>query len=92
MWVTARLLGFRVKTIRLDRTRRGWHVVIDLRANARNSRLARSIRNGFTPLQKVALQAVFGSDVRRETLNLMRVFNGNGGDKRWNILYSRKLR
>jgi hypothetical protein len=85
LWVTSRILGLRPIFIRFDRTRRGWHIVIRLeRRKGKNG--------GFTPLEKVALQAVFGSDVRRESLNLMRVLHGNGKDKRWNILYSRKLK
>jgi hypothetical protein len=85
MWVTSRIIGLRVNFIRYDRTRRGWHIVIRLERRKRKN-------GGFTPLEKVALQAVFGSDARREALNLMRVINGNGKDKRWNILYSRKLK
>lgn len=79
VWTVFRLLGIRPISIRLDRTRRGWHMVI---------RCDRC----FTPVEKVALQAVLGSDARRESLNLMRVINGHGGDKRWNVLYREKLR
>jgi hypothetical protein len=80
IFVVFRLLGsISPRWVRYDRTRRGWHVVI---------KLSRSL----TPVETVALQAVLGSDSRRESLNLMRVLHGGGGDKRWNILYSRKLR
>lgn len=46
------------------------------------------------PAEIVALQAVLGSDRRRETLNLMRVMSefGPEGNKRWNILYRSKLK
>lgn len=74
------MLGVSPLFIRHDRTRRGWHVVI--RWNRK-----------FEPAERVALQAVLGSDVKRETLNLMRVIGGrHRGNKRWNILYSHKIR
>jgi hypothetical protein len=62
-----------------ERTARGWHVVIGLSIS-------------ITPIETVALQAILGSDPRRESLNLMRVLYGGGSDKRWNILYKRKLK
>ena len=81
LWAVCRIIGAHPKTIRFDRTRRGWHVVIEL-------------SEWFSPLEVVAMQAVLGSDARREALNLMRVLSEYGrlGEKRWNILYSRKLK
>jgi hypothetical protein len=80
MCVSFRIIGtVKPKWINYSRTRRGWHVEIGL-----NKRIG--------PLEIVALQAVLGSDPRRECLNLMRVMNGGAVDRRWNILYSRKLR
>lgn len=53
------------------------------------------------PLQALALQAILGSDYRRETLNWFRLdsqrkIQANSSDLspasfRWNILYHRKL-
>lgn len=70
----------------LERTRRGWHVVIRLREK-------------LLPSEIVALQSILGSDGRREALNFMRAFamrqkcNGVTGywRKRWNILFAGKL-
>lgn len=81
VFAVARILSLRPLWIRYDpSTRKGWHVIIQW-----NRRMA--------PAEIVALQAVLGSDRRRETLNLMRVMGGlpkeAGG--RWNILYSAKL-
>ena len=47
----------------------------------------------FLPIEHVAIQAILGSDFRRETLNLMRVLSEprGAGRKRWNILYEHKL-
>lgn len=86
VWIVLRSLGLRPVWIKLRRSRRGWHVVIRLRGPALN------------PLAIVALQAVCGSDARRETLNLMRVLNieRHGASQfwraRWNILYREKVR
>jgi hypothetical protein len=49
--------------------------------------------NRWQPLEIVALQAILGSDPKREAFNLLRVRSGtdltdNWG---WNVLYSRKL-
>lgn len=70
--------------LELRKTVRGWHVIVTL---------ARPIE----PLVLVALQAILGSDPRRETFNLVRAQNlalapecfasGSG----WNTLYSEKL-
>ena len=66
--------------VRYDRTRHGWHVVIQL---------PRAIH----PAATVALQAILGSDPRRETLNLMRALaEPKGlGASHWNILFREKL-
>lgn len=71
----------------MERTRRGWHVLIKLRER-------------LLPSELVALQSCLGSDGRREALNLMRALairkECDGvtpyWKKRWNILFSGKLR
>lgn len=90
LWSKLRIFGVRPRYIRLDRTRRGWHVLIAL--CGWKKRLRRRDKVYVAALEKVALQAVLGSDVKREVLNLMRIFNGGGKDKRWNILYREKLK
>ena len=81
----ARIAGFGVEWVRHDRTRRGWHVVI------------RTDRK-LLPAEQVALQAILGSDPRRELLNIMRVIAIRRRDPgvewrgRWNILFSGKLK
>ena len=77
-WWVARVLGIRPLYIRIDRTRRGWHVV-----TVWNTR--------FKPLEIVALQAILGSDPRREAFNLIRVRSGKGGNRRWNLLFESKI-
>lgn len=84
MYVVARLCGLVPKWVEYYRTRRGWHVTIQWSRK-------------LEPLAIVALQAVLGSDPRRESLNLMRVLNKadikhGGKQNKWNLLYSRKLK
>lgn len=75
------ILDMKPREIRYDRTQHGWHVVIRLQK----------------PLSKiaiVALQAILGSDPRRETLNLMRALSvkwDNFSTRRWNVLFEYKL-
>jgi hypothetical protein len=78
VWRIARLCQIRPRVIRIDRTRHGWHMVIEWDRN-------------FTPWQIVALQCVLGSDRRREAYNLARVFSGKSRNRRWNLLFSEKL-
>jgi len=84
MWEINRvfhILDIRPEWIRFDRTRHGWHMIIQLRK----------------PLEKcalVALQAILGSDPRRETLNLMRALSvrmSAFAARRWNVLFEYKL-
>lgn len=85
IFVTFRAIGIRTKWVRFDRTRKGWHVILCLNTE-------------ISPSQTIALQAILGSDKRRETLNLMRVMEmeRHGATpfwrKRWNLLYERKLK
>ena len=77
----ARMLDARVEWMRIDRTARGWHLVVEWNRD-------------FEPAQTIALQAILGSDPKREALNLWRVLSGirtEGQKKCWNILYRRKL-
>lgn len=77
----ARIVGLRPRWVRYDKTRRGWHVVIQWNRIMSDSEL-------------VALQFALGSDYKRETLNLMRVMarpSNRAQRCRWNILYERKL-
>jgi hypothetical protein len=84
MLAVLRTIGLRPMWLRTDRTRRGWHVII---------RLTRSLR----PAETVAVQALLGSDSRRESLNLMRAISVQRRDpgpfwrRRWNLLFSYKL-
>jgi hypothetical protein len=84
MFAVLRTIGLRPVWVRTDRTRRGWHVRI---------RLTRRL----LPAETVALQALLGSDDRRECLNLMRVMSLARQDpgpyfrRRWNLLFKEKL-
>lgn len=73
----ARVLRVRVVALRVDRTRNGYHGVMHL-----------SRRVSATTL--VALQAIFGSDWKRETFNLARVRKLSEHPQwqdRWNLLF-----
>lgn len=71
----------------MERTRRGWHVVITLEEK-------------LLPAETVALQLALGDDQRRGALNLMRAIairkkrlQGNSfWSQRWNILFSGKVK
>jgi hypothetical protein len=84
IWLVLRKLDLRPRWIETFRTRKGWHVWI---------KLTRAISRGA----RVALQAVLGSDPRREELNLMRVIAIERHDirgtwaERWNLLFAHKL-
>lgn len=73
----SQMLRMKPLLIRQDKTRHGWHLVIQW-----NRRLSR--------LEQVALQCVLGSDLQRETYNLARVMSGKRSE-RWNLLFERKL-
>lgn len=72
-----RLTGARPVRIRLDRTVRGYHLVIHW-------------DRAWTPFETVALQAILGSDPMREALNFARALARPDPGEFWNILYSRK--
>lgn len=84
LWVTLRTCQLTPQWIEMRRTRKGWHVVI---------RLHRPLQ----PAEQVAVQAVLGSDRRREGLNLMRVLcmrrvgASEFWQARWNVLFMKKL-
>lgn len=70
------------------KTRKGWHVWFFVYDQRRP-------RKTFTAAELVALQAVLGSDRKRENLNLMRALRLRGAStfakQRWNLLFSRKV-
>lgn len=78
----ARLLRVRLVACSMERTRRGWHVVV--RCSGR-----------LSPVGTVAVQAILGSDPLREAHNLMRARKLGSVPKfwrkRWNVLYCGKL-
>lgn len=84
LFVLLRMCGLRVKHICDTRSRRGWHRVITLTET-------------LGKFEIIAIQALAGSDRRREGLNLMRALRSREcgmsrfQESRWNILYSRKL-
>lgn len=80
-----RITDIRASWIEYIRTRRGWHITV-------------RVRDELEPSYTVALQALMGSDNRRECLNLRRVRGmahkraSKFWKKRWNILFSGKLK
>ena len=85
IWRVLRIVGVRPRYIRYDRTRHGWHVVIGLTMS-------------LTGAELIAIQAILGSDYKREALNLMRLISmrvhpaSTYWIERSNILFSSKLR
>lgn len=83
VWTVLRMCDLRPRSIECHRTRRGWHLLIVLTRT-------------LLPSERVALQAVLGSDPWREALNLMRVLSirkAGAPDfwiNRWNLLYRSK--
>jgi|ERR1700674_2346138 len=79
-----RIIGLRARWVSYRRTAHGWHVEIGINAS-------------LTPSELVAAQAVLGSDLRRETMNLRRAISlrvhkhSRFWRKRWNIFFLRKL-
>lgn len=84
IWTVLRAVGLRPGTIEYRRSRRGWHCVIPVNQRLENAEI-------------VALQAVLGSDSRRELLNIMRVISIRRAGAspyfaaRWNLLYAKKF-
>lgn len=74
--------GSRVLWWSVYRTRRGWHLEID-------------VTRRWSPMRIVAAQAMLGSDPKREAFNMARVMGLRGADSatrtRWNVLYTRKI-
>lgn len=81
--LVARLHRVRVLCVRIDRTRHGWHVVVWLSRR-------------FALMRVVALQAVLGSDWKRELFNSVRVVRLAGVGDAWrdraNVLFTRHTR
>jgi hypothetical protein len=81
---TLRLIGIKPTSLRYERTRHGWHVIL-------------THATKLSAAETVALQCVLGSDRKREALNLMRALAIARGRyprfwiRRFNILYRGKL-
>lgn len=75
--------GLRVEWWSLYRTARGWHLEVECRGR-------------LQPFGVVALQAMLGSDWRREAFNVGRVRGlrhaNPAAHSGWNILFRRKIR
>lgn len=86
-WITqcCKLWRWPLEAVRYDRTKRGWHVIIGVRR-----------RVPFAHV--VAAQAIFGSDPKRESFNLMRSQAVRAGRvssfwaRRANVLYGQHSR
>lgn len=81
VWTVATVLGCDVCDMRIDRTRHGYHVVI-------------LVPRRVAAVSVVALQAILGSDPKRESFNLVRARNLRAVSpfwrrERWNVLYHR---
>ena len=74
---TAEVLGLQIRSIAMFPTRRGVHMAV-------------TWNRRFSPAEAIALQLILGSDMKRERFNLSRTLTGET-DKRWNLLFRRKL-
>lgn len=70
--------GNKISDIEVFSTRNGFHVYIYLQKLISNASI-------------VALQAILGSDYRRETFNLLRITK-NPNNQYWNVLFNKKYR
>lgn len=74
----ARILGVRIDYVRFDASHSGkWHLIVRWKAR-------------FSKLEIIAIQAMLGSDWKREMFNLYRVRSGVRS-RRWNFLFEEKL-
>jgi hypothetical protein len=79
-----RVIGLRAQWTSQRRTKRGWHMEI-------------GINFALTPSELCGVQAVLGSDLAREAMNLRRAISlrvhkhSRFWKKRWNILFQDKL-
>lgn len=82
LWRTLHRLELTPRAVRVDRTRRGWHVLVWLRGRV-------------DPGLVVALQLLLGSDQDRECFNWYRVARAKRAPAFWNrranVLYEVKL-
>lgn len=73
-----RIVSWRIRAVRIDKTARGFHVVVD-------------VARRLSPLTIVASQAILGSDRNRETFNLDRARKLHRVPaewrNQWNVLY-----
>lgn len=85
MWLLQQVFPWRVDTGFIRRTKHGWHAQLIVFGPGRR----------LTRVQTVALQAVCGSDLKREIYNLARAMR-TGVPPFWrergNVLYRRKLK
>ena len=77
-WVLNVAVATRPVWVRQDRTRNGWHITV-------------GIGRRLSPVRVVLVQALMGSDWRRETFNARRVarlpYVAPLWRSRWNVLY-----
>lgn len=78
-----KLLRLRLRDVKIYKTRKGWHVKIEIKERIKS------------PITLTLIQALMGSDYRRETFNMIRAYNldkKKGAIKEaWNVLYYKKL-
>lgn len=77
-----RCLVLKCQWWRVSRSKRGWHICV-------------SLKGRIAPISVVAIQAILGSDWRREMFNLYRARRLRRMDPwwrdKWNVLYSTKV-
>ncbi|RLF40497.1 MAG: hypothetical protein DRN12_05295 [Thermoplasmata archaeon] len=71
------LLGLKVRYWEIYKTNNGWHHYI-------------GVDNKLTDLEVVLVQALMGSDFKRECFNYLRVKSGKFSYDDWNVLFKRK--
>jgi hypothetical protein len=71
------LLGLKVKYWETYRTNGGWHHYI-------------GVENRLSDLELCLIQALMGSDFKRECFNFLRIRSGKFAGQSWNVLFKRK--
>lgn len=79
VFLVSQITGVGVRNIELVKTARGWHLIVFWKRRWDN-------------WQTLAIQAMLGSDWKREALGLSRLLGTRSPSRHWNLLFSEKLK
>ena len=73
------ILGLDINSVKIEKSHSGnYHITFE-------------VQNNLNDFEIVAIQAMMGSDYKRECYNLLRVASGKFKNKEWNILFKKKI-